>query len=126
MGEEIFGPILPVLPCANEDEALSIIASRPEPLAAYPFSSQSIVLDQFEAQCRAGAIVSNDLIVNHAVRSLPFGGIGASGRGTYHGVHGFRTFSYPKAVLRRGTGSDPALRYPPYSASKLRWLKRLG
>ena len=126
MSEEIFGPILPVVASTGADDALNLIASLPEPLAIYPFARDSDVLGKFEDTGRAGAVVSNDVVVNHAVRSLPFGGVGASGHGTYHGVHGFRTFSHSKAVLRRGTRSDPALRYPPYTASKLKWLKRLG
>ena len=124
--EEVFGPVLPLFGVDDEHEALARIATLPSPLAVYPFAKDKRVLALFEDKCRAGAVVSNDVVVNHAVRSLPFGGVGASGHGVYHGIHGFRTFSHAKAVLRRGTGSDPALRYPPYTASKLKWLRRLG
>ena len=126
MREEIFGPVLPLLSVNGPDDALRAIAELPAPLAAYPFARDKSVVARFERECRTGAVVANDVTVNHAVPSLPFGGVGGSGYGTYHGVHGFRTFSYPKAILRRGTGSDPALRYPPYTQRKLRWLKRLG
>ncbi len=126
MNEEIFGPVLPVVGVDGVDDALNIIAERSAPLAAYPFAKDAAPLAAFEEKCRTGAVVSNDVTVNHAVRSLPFGGVGESGYGVYHGVHGFRTFSHAKAVLRRGTGSDPDLRYPPYTDSKIKWLKRLG
>ncbi|MGB7409026.1 MAG: aldehyde dehydrogenase family protein [Pontixanthobacter sp.] len=124
--DEIFGPVLPIVGVGDDAEALSFILERGAPLAAYPFAKDKVVLERFERECRTGAVVSNDVIVNHAVRSLPFGGIGPSGYGTYHGIHGFRTFSHAKAILRRGTGSDPDLRYPPYDNKKMRWLRRLG
>ena len=126
MREEIFGPVLPVLTVEGPAQAAQTIASLDAPLATYPFASDKAVLARFENETRTGAVVSNDVTVNHAVRSLPFGGVGGSGHGVYHGVHGFRTFSYPKALLRRDTRFDPDLRYPPYTETKMKWLRRLG
>ncbi|KAG9509337.1 Aldehyde dehydrogenase family 3 member B1 [Fragariocoptes setiger] len=119
MQEEIFGPILPFVTVKNEDEAISIINSRPKPLALYVFTESSQIVDKFERQTSSGALLVNDTILHIAVESLPFGGVGESGIGKYHGKYSLDVFSNTKAVLKRNF--NPLLewlgshRYPPYN-----------
>lgn len=112
--EEIFGPILPLLPYRNLDEALTEIGKRPDPLALYVFSRRREPIRRAAAVLRSGALVTNDAVVQCANPSLPFGGVGRSGHGSYHGVHGFDLFSRKRAVLTAATWLDPPVRYPPY------------
>lgn len=125
MADEIFGPILPVLSVPDLDSAIRFVRERPKPLALYVFSSsksnQSAVLDGTSS----GGAVINHVVWHLAVPDLPFGGVGESGMGAYHGHYGFETFSHAKAVLRKPTQIDPDLLYPPYSATEKKWLKRL-
>ncbi|HEY6880298.1 MAG TPA: aldehyde dehydrogenase family protein [Polyangiales bacterium] len=124
MRDEIFGPILPALKVASIDEAIKRINARPKPLALYVFSSNDAVQDQVIAQTSSGGVVVNHAVQHLAVQGLPFGGVGESGMGAYHGKHSFDTFSHKKAVLKRGTILEPDLPYPPYSESKEKWLRR--
>lgn len=124
MQEEIFGPILPVLPVDDVEEALRFVRVRPKPLAVYTFSRDRAVLDRAQAGTSSGAFVSNDVIVNHLCPRLPFGGVGESGTGAYHGRHGFEALSHRKAVLRRPSILDWSFRYPPYTSEKLQALRR--
>ena len=112
--EEIFGPILPLLPYRNLDEALTTIRKHPDPLALYVFSRRREPVRRATAALRSGALVTNDAVVHCANPSLPFGGVGRSGHGSYHGVHGFELLSQPRAVLNAATWLDPPVRYPPY------------
>jgi aldehyde dehydrogenase (NAD+) len=125
MQEEIFGPLLPVLAVDDLREAIDLVNARPKPLALYLFSrdkaAQRLVLEQ----TTSGAMCINDAVLHFAVRELPFGGVGTSGMGAYHGRHSFDRFSHSKAVLVRSNWLDLAMRYPPYTAAKFRWLKRL-
>jgi aldehyde dehydrogenase (NAD+) len=125
MQEEIFGPILPILPVEGLDEAIAFVAGRPDPLALYLFSHAPGALEKLRLGTRSGAIVQNDTMVHLAVLDLPFGGLGPSGMGAYHGRTGFTTFSHLRPVLVRSTRIDPALRYPPYGEDKERWMRRL-
>lgn len=125
MQEEIFGPILPVLPVDSLDEAVAFVARRPPPLALYLFSSRGEAAEQVALGTRSGGFVVNDVVVHLMIHELPFGGVGASGMGRYHGQAGFETFSSLRAHLRRGTRLDPAIRYPPYGPADLAWLQRL-
>ena len=125
MQDEIFGPIMPVIGYDSLDEAFAIIGSQTRPLVIHAFTSDSQTADRIERETLSGAFMVNDAIVNHRVPDLPFGGVGASGMGAYHGRAGFETFSHRKAVLRRPTMFDLAVRYPPYTPSRLRWLRRL-
>lgn len=124
MQEEIFGPILPVLEYDDLNDVLDKIASRPKPLALYYFSSdnkkQKKVIDAVEF----GGGCINDSIMHLLNQDLPFGGIGESGMGSYHGRAGFVTFSHHKSILKKSTWIDMALRYPPYSG-KLKWMKKI-
>ena len=112
--EEIFGPILPLLPYREFDDALTVIGQHPDPLALYVFARRREPIRRAAAALRSGALVTNDAVVQCANPSLPFGGIGRSGHGSYHGVHGFELFSQKRAVLQAATWLDPPVRYPPY------------
>jgi aldehyde dehydrogenase (NAD+) len=125
MAEEIFGPILPVISYTKLDEAISFIRARPKALAVHIFSKDGDAADKVEQQTFSGAFLMNDAIINHRVPDLPFGGVGSSGSGAYHGRAGFETFSHRKSVLRRPTILDTALRYPPYSEGRLKMLRKI-
>jgi aldehyde dehydrogenase (NAD+) len=124
MKEEIFGPILPILSYEKLSSVIDQLQLRPKPLALYVFSSDPNEQKKLIETLSAGATVVNDTLIHAANRHLPFGGVGASGMGNYHGQYGFDTFSHRKAVVKRGTWMDPSLRYPPYD-SKIRWLQWL-
>ena len=124
MGEEIFGPILPILTIANLDEALCFISSRPHPLALYLFTSSSREECRVMHSLQFGGGCVNDTLVHLANHHLPFGGIGESGMGTYQGHHSFLAFSHPKGILKTPTWLDLPIRYQPYTRLK-DWLIRL-
>lgn len=125
MREEIFGPILPVLAVASIDEAIGFITARDKPLALYLFTGDASVRDKVIARTSSGGVVVNDVVVHLGVPGLPFGGVGASGFGRYHGQAGFETFSNMKGVLARRLWPEPPLRAPPHTETKLRWIDRL-
>jgi aldehyde dehydrogenase (NAD+) len=125
MREEIFGPILPVLTVESIDEAIGFITGREKPLALYLFTGDASAREKVITRTSSGAVVVNDVVVHLAVSSLPFGGVGMSGFGRYHGQIGFETFSNMKGVLARRLWPEPPLRTPPYSEAKLRWIDRL-
>ncbi|MCX7425814.1 MAG: aldehyde dehydrogenase family protein [Planctomycetia bacterium] len=125
MQEEVFGPILPVLAVEDMDEAIRFVNSRPKPLALYLFSNDARLRDRVLGETSSGGVGINDVAMHTTVPGLPFGGVGPSGMGAYHGRHGFETFSHRKAILQRGTRGDFNLRYPPYTPAKMRWLRRL-
>jgi len=125
MQEEIFGPILLIVPLRSITEAPAFINARPKPLALYVYSHDSAVAQHMVSHTSAGNVGINDGMMFMANPNLPFGGVGNSGMGAYHGQTGFDTFSHLKTVLKRHFIFDVALRYPPFSRSKLQWLKRL-
>lgn len=125
MTDEIFGPLLPICPVENLDAAIQAIRSRPKPLACYAFTNSSRERAHIEQQISCGSLCFNDTLVFMLNPELPFGGVGASGMGRYHGEFGVRTFSHEKAVMTRSFKLDISLRYPPYSKQKLNWLKKL-
>jgi len=125
MKEEIFGPALPILPVDNIDAAVQFINSRDKPLALYVFSTNSAVWNKLTEETSSGQLVFNDTISQHSIPTLPFGGIGESGMGAYHGQFGFDTFSHYKAILNKTTWFDLDVRYPPYSDKKLAMVERL-
>jgi aldehyde dehydrogenase (NAD+) len=124
MEEEIFGPILPVLTIGDVDEAIRFVNDREKPLALYVFSSDDDTLEHVVANTSAGGVTLNHAVLHLAIPDLPFGGVGESGMGSYHGKSGFDTFSHHKAVLAKATRPDPALMYPPYTATKQKILRR--
>ena len=125
MADEIFGPILPILTYRTLDEAIEFVNARPKPLALYSFSESDAENDQVVAQTSSGGVTVNHTLLHLAVPDFPFGGVGPSGMGSYHGEHGFRTFSNMKPVLTRGTRPDPKLAYPPYTGLKAKILRKL-
>jgi acyl-CoA reductase-like NAD-dependent aldehyde dehydrogenase len=114
MHEEIFGPILPVVPYTSLDEAVAYVNSRPRPLALYYFDHDKSRIDSILSRTAAGGVTINDTIFHAAQESLPFGGIGPSGIGAYHGEYGFHTFSHAKAVFKQGRFPGTELLNPPY------------
>lgn len=121
MREEIFGPILPILAVDSLDEAIAFVNARPAPLALYCFSRSRDAQRAVLRRTRSGGACVNDVILHLAPSRLPFGGVGASGMGACHGKAGFDAFTHRRSVLVRGTGFDPAVRYPPYRG----WVKRM-
>lgn len=113
MKEEIFGPILPLLPYDELDEVVEMLSLRPTPLAAYFFTSDRKRAENLLARVRSGGACINDTVSHIIGTSLPFGGLGESGTGSYHGKAGFDAFSHQRAVLRRPTRIDLPFRYPP-------------
>ena len=118
MQEEIFGPILPVLPFSQRADAIAQIRAGTKPLALYVFGNDGAAKEFVEGTTSGGTCVNN-AIIHLANPDLPFGGVGASGMGSYHGIHGFRAFSHERAVLVQSPLSLVKLLYPPY-AGKLR------
>ncbi len=114
MKEEIFGPILPILEFDTMEDAISIVAKFPKPLALYLFTPNKKTQRHVIRSTSSGAAVINDTVIHIANYNLPFGGVGASGMGAYHGKFGFDTFSHLKAVFARRSGLDLLFRYPPY------------
>ena len=125
LAEEIFGPILPVLPYDRLDAPLAAINARSPALALYAFTRNKATADRIIASTRSGSVTINDVVVFMANPNLPFGGVGASGMGAYHGRYSFETFSHRRAVLRRGFALDASVRYPPFTKSKLALLRRV-
>jgi aldehyde dehydrogenase (NAD+) len=125
MRDEIFGPLLPVLPARGLEHAISFIHAREKPLALYLFSKSQRSVERVLANTSSGGVVVNHTLMQLAVPGLPFGGVGASGMGAYQGQHTFDTFSHHKAVLRKPFSPDPKFTYPPHSERKTSWLKRL-
>ena len=123
MDDEIFGPILPVLAVGDVDEAIRFVNDRDKPLALYGFSRSSEVLAHIVTNTSSGGVVLNHAMLHLAVPGLPFGGVGASGMGVYHGKAGFDTFSHRKGVLDKPTWPDPSFLYPPFGASMERIIR---
>lgn len=124
MQEEIFGPILPVIEYSDITEAIACINSRPKPLALYLFSQNKNLQHRVLQETSSGGVCINETVMHFGVPSLPFGGVGDSGIGSYHGKASFDTFSHKKSVLQNSFLFDLKLRYPPYKG-KLSLLKRL-
>lgn len=114
MREELFGPLLPIIPFGDLSTVIEQLCRRPTPLALYLFTRNKCVERQVIGQLRFGGGCINDTVVHLANPRLPFGGVGASGMGSYHGKAGFDTFSRVKSVLKKGLWLDLPFRYPPY------------
>lgn len=125
MQEEIFGTVLPLLTYRDIDTVINAIRQRDKPLALYLFSKDNPIIEKVLSQLSFGGGCINDTLMHIANQHLPFGGVGASGMGAYHGKSSFYTFSHAKSVLKRGTWVDVPVRYPPYNASKLAVIKTL-
>ncbi len=125
MQEEIFGPILPILAVDSVDDAIGRINRGPKPLAAYIFSTSKKLIRSYGKRVPAGAIVANHAAVHVLAPDLPFGGVGNSGMGAYHGKWGFEVFSHRKAYLARAHRVDPKMVYPPYSPMTKRIMRKI-
>jgi aldehyde dehydrogenase (NAD+) len=125
MQDEIFGPILPVLAVDDMDRAIDFVNGRHKPLALYVFAENGQVSDAVLARTSSGGAVVNHTWIHMSVPELPFGGVGESGLGAYHGHHSFDTFTHRKAVLQKPSSMDPSFVYPPYTELKKRLLKVL-
>ena len=125
MNEEIFGPLLPVLTVKGADEAISFVSARPHPLALYVFAERRSVIDDVLARTTAGGVTVNGTLMHLTSPHLPFGGVGESGMGGYHGKAGVRLFQHMKPVLARGTKIDPSIAYPPYTPKKAKLFRKI-
>lgn len=125
MATEIFGPILPVLTVGSLDEAIGFVNDRPKPLATYFFSGSRPERDRVLEDISCGGVVVNHVAMHCLEPQLPFGGVGESGIGSYHGFWGFEALSHRKAVLSKPSRPDPRFVYPPYSPGKLKLMRRL-
>ena len=124
MGEEIFGPILPVFSFRQLPEAADFVAARPKPLALYLFTNSREAERLILERCSFGGGCINDTIIHLATSHMPFGGVGASGMGGYHGKASFDTFSHYRSIVRKHNWIDLPIRYRPYTPEKARWLRR--
>ncbi|HSQ77339.1 MAG TPA: aldehyde dehydrogenase [Nitrospirota bacterium] len=122
MEDEIFGPLLPVIDYDDLTEAIAMVNSRPKPLALYFFSRDKKKQELVLSQTSSGGGCINDTTIHETAR-LPFGGVGESGTGKYHGKASFDTFSHDRSIVKSGFLFDVALRYPPYK-DHLKWLRR--
>jgi aldehyde dehydrogenase (NAD+) len=124
MGEEIFGPILPVIPVGSVDDAIARINAGDKPLALYAFTSSDATAQHVLHSTSSGGMLVNHTLLHLGVPNLPFGGVGESGMGSYHGKAGFEAFSHRRSVLQKPSKPDVKLMYPPYSAIKDKLLRR--
>ena len=124
MQEEIFGPILPMLEFDRLDEAIDFIRSREKPLALYLFTSDQAAERRVLDTCSFGGGCINDTIIHLATTHMPFGGVGSSGMGSYHGKKSFETFTHARSIVKKSTWLDLPMRYHPYSEKKLGIIKR--
>ncbi|MGR5558522.1 coniferyl aldehyde dehydrogenase [Vibrio fortis] len=115
--DELFGPVLPIVPYDTLDEAIEYINDRPRPLALYIMSHESETQNAILSRTHSGGVCINDSLVHVAADDAPFGGIGPSGMGHYHGIEGFKTFSHAKTVLSRGKINYTKLLHPPYNSA---------
>lgn len=125
MNEEIFGPIMPILTYRTISEVIEYANSQPRPLATYIFSESSAFKKQALNRLHFGGGCVNDTIIHLASNTLPFGGVGESGMGSYHGKFGFDTFSHHKSIVNKPTWLDLPMRYQPYTTLKdklIRWF----
>ena len=124
MNEEIFGPILPVISFETTDEAIAIVNRNSHPLSLYLFTKDKNVGHKWLTTVAFGNGCINDCLLQFANKHMPFGGIGSSGIGAYHGKYSFDLFTHKKPVLRASLKMDPSFKYPPFKG-KLKWVKKL-
>lgn len=126
MDSEIFGPILPIIAYDSLDEAIQFLQARPKPLALYVFGKAENKINEVIARTTSGSACVNHCILQIANNSVPFGGVGMSGTGNYHGIYGFKTFSHERNVMRQGAFDTMQFFYPPYHKSNEKsWRARL-
>jgi aldehyde dehydrogenase (NAD+) len=128
MAEEIFGPILPILTYGKLDDVPPLITARDKPLALYIFAEDQRAIDTVLHNTTAGGTCINNAMIHFANPNLPFGGVGPSGTGSYHGIHGFKAFSHERAVLQQGRVDILKTVYPPYGpkvTKMVKWMFKL-
>jgi aldehyde dehydrogenase (NAD+) len=125
MQEEIFGPLLPVLGVPSVDEAVRFVNDRPKPLALYVFAEADETVERILAETSSGGACVNHTLLHITPSNLPFGGVGPSGMGQYHGKAGFDVYSHHKSVLVRTVKPELSLMYPPYTRLKDRIFRRV-
>ena len=126
MTEEIFGPVIPLIKVKDENEAIQFINQRERPLALYVLSDRTNIANKFVNETSSGAIMLNDTTFHVSSPFSPFGGIGNSGMGQYHGKYGIRALSHAKPFITHSTLIDLESRYPPYTDSNLNFIKRFA
>ena len=124
MQEEIFGPVLPMLTYENLDDVIRFVGRRPKPLAFYLFTESRAVEDRILNSCAFGGGCINDTIIHLATSHMPFGGVGESGMGSYHGKQSFDTFTHYRSIVKKSTWLDLPMRYHPYSDKKLNMIRK--
>lgn len=124
MNEEIFGPILPIMTYSNLDKVVNDINKHPKPLALYLFTNNKYVEKKVINEISSGGVAINDTILHLANSKLPFGGVGNSGIGAYHGEESFKTFSHKRSILKKGNKFNTTMMYPPYSEKQLNLIKK--
>ena len=125
MQEEIFGPILPVISYYAIEETIVKVRELGKPLSCYIFTSNSSISKKILNEISFGGGAINDAVMHITNSKLPFGGVGSSGIGSYHGEAGFKAFTHYKSILDKPTWLELPLKYSPYNETKLKWLKRL-
>ena len=125
MKDEIFGPILPVISFTKLDDAIKMVKERPKPLSCYIYSKNRKNIDKLLNEISFGGGAVNDSLMHLSNSNLPFGGVGLSGIGSYHGKAGFDTFSHFKSILDKPFWIEPNIKYAPYSTWKLKIIKWL-
>lgn len=124
MQEEIFGPILPVISFKSFNQIVNYLIELEKPLSAYLFTNNSEEKEAFTQKLSFGGGCINDVVMHLGNDNLPFGGVGTSGMGNYHGKFGFETFSHQKPILEKVTWGEPNIKYPPYSEKKFGWIRK--
>lgn len=125
MTEEIFGPLLPIITLEKIEDSVEFIKSRPRPLTIYAFTKSKTLERRMISETSSGSVVFNDAIIQYAADTIPFGGIGESGMGRYHGKYSFEAFSHEKAVVRRSYLSEFWFRFPPWNEYKLQLFREV-
>jgi aldehyde dehydrogenase (NAD+) len=123
MQEEIFGPLLPVLVFENLDDIIAKIKDRPKPLSLYLFTEDESIKEKVLSEVSFGGGCVNEAVMHISNGDLPFGGVGDSGIGNYHGEPGFKAFSHYKSILDKDVIPDPNVKYSPHTDEKLKILK---
>jgi aldehyde dehydrogenase (NAD+) len=125
MKEEIFGPILPIMTFTKISDVIEVLKTKEKPLALYLFSQDQSVVDACFNRLSFGGGAINDALMHVSNPNLPFGGVGNSGIGTYHGVYSFKTFSHMKSYVKKRVCIDPPIAYPPYTRNKERMIRKI-
>ncbi|GJN02199.1 hypothetical protein PR202_ga19524 [Eleusine coracana subsp. coracana] len=125
MTEEIFGPLLPIITLKKIEDSIAFVRTMPKPLALYAFTGDAKLRRRIVEETSSGSVTFNDAVVQYAIDALPFGGVGQSGSGQYHGKYSFEMFSHKKAVMKRGYLIELTLRYPPWNERKIALMRHL-